>query len=265
MTAEALGLARAGAVMMVGDAKRAGASGFRDRGATGGADEAERAERIDGGDSAIGADPASTIDRLVDSADAIAEQILEARADAGGPALACRAGCAWCCHVQVGIAAPEALRIANYLRASLLPAGSSFSGGQPDILGHRLRALDARTRGLDADARAAARLPCAFLLNRQCAIYPVRPLLCRAWNSLAATACQANLRQPDNVPIPTDEDRRLLVGQVALGLDDGIWDVGLGEHGIDLDLTAAVRLALEEHNAARRWLADEPVFADARF
>src|SRR5690242_7884476 len=32
------------------------------------------------------------------------------------PPLACREGCAWCCHRTVGTAAPEVLRIEHFLR-----------------------------------------------------------------------------------------------------------------------------------------------------
>src|SRR5262249_45342511 len=35
--------------------------------------------------------------------------------------LACAEGCAWCCHKRVGVAVPEVIRIANYLRTALTP------------------------------------------------------------------------------------------------------------------------------------------------
>src|SRR5262245_59365688 len=31
--------------------------------------------------------------------------------------IACRAGCGWCCHVQVVVSAAEAIRVAAFLRA----------------------------------------------------------------------------------------------------------------------------------------------------
>src|ERR1051326_8223765 len=48
------------------------------------------------------------------------------------PLLACREGCAWCCHKRVGVSAVEVLRIASYLRANL-------SAEELAALGERLR------------------------------------------------------------------------------------------------------------------------------
>src|SRR5713101_838484 len=39
------------------------------------------------------------------------------------PPLACREGCAWCCHKLVGTTAPEVFRIADYIQESLPPEG----------------------------------------------------------------------------------------------------------------------------------------------
>lgn len=168
----------------------------------------------------------------------------------------CRAGCAWCCHVLVAVAVPEALGIADYLRHAL-PAERAA------MLAAAVVVLDAKIRGLDADERAVRQLPCAFLVDASCAIYPVRPLLCRGWNSLDVIACRANYRQPDIMPITVYALQRRLGVQVASGIDTALEEAGLGG-GTDLELTAAVRIALEEASAADRFLAGEPVFAPAR-
>ncbi len=193
---------------------------------------------------------------LVEGAAARLAVLLDVYAPPPGERPVCRAGCGWCCHVQVAVAAPEALRIAEHLRRAL-PAR------ELDQVAARIARLDDRTRGLDADARAATGLPCALLVDGRCVVYPVRPLLCRGWNSLDAAACRANALDPDSVPVPTCELHRQLAGHVALGLDDGLWDAGLGEASLDLELTTALRIALEVPDAAARWLGGEPVFAPA--
>jgi Fe-S-cluster containining protein len=207
-----------------------------------------------------GRDEGSSLDALLSLVDAAADRVAALAAiypTPPGEEPACRAGCAWCCHVQVAVSAPEAIRVAEHIRRAFSPELAAD-------LTRRVAELDAATRGLDPDARVATRLPCALLVDDRCAVYPVRPLLCRAWHSLDARACEANYREPDRVPAPFGELRRGLAAHVALGLDDAIWDVGLGEAGVDLDLTAALRIALEVPDSAARWLAGEPVFAPAR-
>jgi len=168
----------------------------------------------------------------------------------------CFAGCSWCCHVLVAVAAPEALAIALFLQHEV-PAERAA------LLAAATVALDERVRGLDADERAVRQLPCAFLVERKCAVYPVRPLLCRGWNSLDVVACRENYRQPDIMPVTVYALQRRLAVQVADGLDTALAEAGFGG-ATDLELTAAVRIALEEPDAAERVLAHEPVFAPAR-
>ncbi len=168
----------------------------------------------------------------------------------------CRAGCSWCCHVLVAVAAPEALVIAQYIQNEM-PAEASA------VLAAATVELDERVHGLDADERAVRQLPCAFLVEGKCAVYPVRPLLCRGWNSLDVIACRENYRQPDIMPVTVYALQRRLGVQVADGLDTALTEAGLGG-GTDLELTAAVRIALETPDAAERFLAGEPVFAPAK-
>lgn len=168
----------------------------------------------------------------------------------------CCAGCSWCCHVLVAVAAPEAIAIAQYIQ-------SEVPAEQAAMLAAATVELDERVRGLDADERAVRQLPCAFLVEGKCAIYPVRPLLCRGWNSLDVIACRENYRQPDIMPVTVYALQRRLGVQVADGVDTALTEAGLGG-GTDLELTAAVRIALEEPDAAARLLTGEPVFAPAR-
>lgn len=172
------------------------------------------------------------------------------------PVVACRAGCAWCCRVPVGVTAPEILRIAAYLRATLSPV-------ELQLLGDRLNALDARTGRMDLAERTHNLTPCALLVANRCSVYPVRPVHCRGLTSSDAGACQAAFTGLSEERIPLDEFRVDFLNSVVLGLIDGLKDVGLD--GEELDLTTALRIALDLPDAADRWLAGEPVFAPARW
>jgi Fe-S-cluster containining protein len=171
------------------------------------------------------------------------------------PPLACQMGCAWCCHKTVGTAAPEVLRIAAYLRQTLTP--------------EQLRATQARIHGLTQqrqalrpDRRSHARLPCALLVEDRCAIYPVRPLTCRGYNSSDARRCEQSLEPGSQVVVPSYAPQHRLCTFVLDGMRAGLEESRLD--GELLELTAALDIALTVPGAAERWLAGEKVFAPAR-
>jgi Fe-S-cluster containining protein len=172
------------------------------------------------------------------------------------PPLACRAGCAWCCHKLVGTAAPEVLRIARFVR-------ETFS--EEDVAAVRDRAdrLDEQRRSLTDDPWVAERLPCPLLLaDGRCSVYPVRPLTCRGYNSSDARRCEESVTSREHVTVPKDQVQLRLGTFILDGLSSGVAEAGLA--GDRLELTAALRVALTVPDAAERWLRGEPVFAAAR-
>jgi hypothetical protein len=169
--------------------------------------------------------------------------------------VACRAGCSWCCtFTSVRASAPEVLRIAAYLRTTLTP---------DDLLAitKRLAQRAARISALSEDRQKRSRLACALLANQRCSIYPVRPLACMGVTSSNAAACEASYRSGWTRPIPNGARHLGIAVDVRTGLTETLTNVGLDGSG--LDLTIALRIALETPDIADRWLAGEPVFADA--
>ena len=173
--------------------------------------------------------------------------------------IACSKGCAWCCHYQVGVTAPQALHIAAKLAAGAasLPL---------EILTKRLATLDQRTHGLDAAERLKARVACAFLEGGACTIYAFRPFGCRGANSIDADLCHAFL---EGTATPEQRNGNWLHKvpyEAQRDLQDG-FHMGSLENGLRddrLELTAAVIVALETPDAAQRWIAGEDIFKDAR-
>jgi Fe-S-cluster containining protein len=167
---------------------------------------------------------------------------------------ACREGCTWCCHKVVGTAAPEVLRIAAYLREAL-PAAEWEAVRTVAVSGEeRRRAL--------GPARFRATLPCPLLRDGLCAAYAVRPLTCRGYNSSDARRCEASVSGAGPVEVPVYGPQQRLYTFVLDGLRAGAEECGLA--GDLLELTAALRVALDTPDAAERWLAGEDVFAAAR-
>jgi Fe-S-cluster containining protein len=179
----------------------------------------------------------------------LAEQLVDSQA------IACRAGCAWCCSLFVSATAPEIIQIAEYLRATRAAADLA-------ALHERLLERELLLAGKTAEQRSAARLPCVLLENQQCSVYPARPLACGSWTSTSAERCEASWRRHWAETITTNEMQLWLYGGVMLGLREGLDSYGLASE--QLDLTIALRIALDTPDAAERWLAGEPVFTDAR-
>jgi Fe-S-cluster containining protein len=172
------------------------------------------------------------------------------------PPLACQPGCDWCCHQMVGTSVPEVMRIVSYLR-------QQQSAEELRQTQERVVAVDEQRRSLRGDSAAARRLPCPLLVEHRCAVYPVRPLTCRGFNSSNARRCEEWVTTREPVEIPAYMPQRRLATFVLDGLRAGIAEAGLSSEL--LELTAALRVALSVPDAAERWLAGEAVFAAARF
>lgn len=97
-------------------------------------------------------------------------------------AIACRAGCAACCHQDVAVLPVEAVAIAATIGAAT-PEAAAWRAA--------VHATAARLAGMDAPARRRAGIPCPFLdAAGGCGIYDVRPLRCRGLHSRDADRCR---------------------------------------------------------------------------
>jgi len=167
----------------------------------------------------------------------------------------CTPGCHYCCYEQVNVTPPEVFAIAGYIR-------TSWSDGRQRSFRKRLRAAAAKARGLGHDAYFKARIACP-LLNAQgmCSIYEVRPLMCRAYNSLDVKACERAARNADR---PARERGVRANGSIH-GIMDGVFGglrVGLeAEHLQDFlpTLVTALESVLDRPALRERWLDGEQV------
>jgi hypothetical protein len=192
----------------------------------------------------------SASDRAADLARAA-----EAREPPPSP-VACEKGCDSCCVSKVVVVAPEVIRLADHLRRTRDPAAI-------EALRERVRAADAKTRGLTRKERALAGVPCPLLEGGACSVHEVRPLLCRGWTSLDADACRRHFADPEGVPVaPAHAVQYELASAVLGGL--ALASVDAGKDGALLELVAALRIALDRPDAADRWNAGLPVFSTAR-
>jgi hypothetical protein len=153
----------------------------------------------------------------------------------------------------------EALRISAYLRTSLDPLGLTR-------LRARIEALAPQVAEMSLEERAKARLPCPLLdeSTGQCTVHPVRPLLCRGYNSCDLGACLRMYESGDTrTPPPGNVEHAAVHKYVFAGL---VLGAGRDRDSGPLELIHALRTALADLDAEARWLAGESVFqfADTR-
>jgi len=125
----------------------------------------------------------------------VEEALQQAERAVPPPCSACKEGCDWCCHLTVGTSVPEVIRLLDYLRQNLSP--EDFAAFQ-----ERVARLDEQRRALRVAGRSEAGVPCALLVDHCCIAYPVRPLMCRGFNSSDATACERFLQSSGQTSVP---------------------------------------------------------------
>lgn len=171
------------------------------------------------------------------AADKVAQQ-----ASGRGVALACEAGCAYCCTVRVEASAPEVFRIVHVLR------------GRPESeLGVLLGRLRDHAAAVGNAPEGRPRVDCAFLENQHCSIYEVRPAVCRKAHSLSVESCRSFAPE-----IPQDLELILRTEALIRGTAEayGRLNLDAGPH----ELCGAVLLALTDATAEARWHAGITVF-----
>lgn len=169
--------------------------------------------------------------------------------------IACREGCGFCCHgLKVELTPPEAIAIAEYLRAKTDPE-------QLPAVAQALQDEADDARALSVTDRWLSRRACYFLdqASGTCTIWPVRPLGCRSHTSLDASACEiAHCGQGDGPAVPRPRAIERLYE-----LARGAMHVACEDEGLDMrafELTNAVAVAFHVARAAERWHAGERVF-----
>ncbi|GKT28834.1 Putative zinc- or iron-chelating domain containing protein like protein, partial [Aduncisulcus paluster] len=98
--------------------------------------------------------------------------------------VACTAGCSYCCSSHITVTPQEAFCIALHL------AAECFEDDFVRLSEGCLAAADDFVPGQLKEFVQDYFQPCPFLKDNQCAIYEVRPILCRNWISHDLEACK---------------------------------------------------------------------------
>lgn len=188
---------------------------------------------------------------------ALAEDVISRLEKDGAPneSVACRAGCAYCCHYQVVMTPPEILLIGAYVK-------KRFTARKKRELNERIERYAFLREGktLAETAGVLHETPCFFLENKACTVYEVRPLVCRAWHAIDSKACKMNLESATSRPgVDGYNHRHYVYKIVAAGMEAAIMDMGC-QTG-----TYAIARAMKEYfrhqEPEKAWMRGEPVFS----
>jgi Fe-S-cluster containining protein len=170
-------------------------------------------------------------------------------------AVACRAGCDFCCRVPLGVQAHEVLLAADHIQSHFTPEELAETIA-------RAAAHRARVAAPGATLRGGVGYACAALRNRRCSIYEARPEICRAHHTSDAQVCAAFLADPavdlERVYLPP---LRARLFAVMLGIDQAVAAAGFDERAYDFG--AALHVALTDSLCAFLWARKKPAFPDS--
>lgn len=169
--------------------------------------------------------------------------------------IACEYGCGSCCMLNVAVLFPEVVAIVDYVLESWPPER------QRGLI-RRVAQLSRRVAGLDDEERLSLQEPCAFLDEQgACAIYPVRPLICRSVTSTDAVRCREVLDEPwpgAARPVLMHLLQKNLMEATFIGLGDALEDAGFDTRSGQL--TVGVQQLLENPRLKDHFLAKRPVW-----
>jgi len=160
------------------------------------------------------------------------------RVEPPNPPLACHEGCSNCCSQRVRASVPEVLAVAAFIRVNF----------EPDRIACILEQLPMRSRGWHGER-------CALLKDGRCSVYEVRPLVCQGHTGVNPADCH---RVNHVVWLPQDHTFKAASEAIAAGLARG----GLRREMVEF--ATALRIALSESDAERRYFDGEDVFAASR-
>lgn len=161
-------------------------------------------------------------------------------------ALACRAGCAWCCYFTVDIRAVEVFGILDFVERRFTP-------DEKRRVYAEIHANSETFRNLGEVERVTRNVKCPFLMEGRCGIYATRPQSCRNYHATDEAGCRQSYEEPENLDI--DPEFAPGVYQAG-GAHVEAFTAAMRAAGYDVnayELNCALNAALAERRARERF------------
>lgn len=168
--------------------------------------------------------------------------------------LDCKPGCHYCCYNLPMVAPPEALFMGYHVE-------QNFTDQAKEEIGIRLEMILYRIKDLSPYDVAMIRheLPCIFLEDSLCQVYPVRPAVCRACASTSAEHCKMIFESRDHrARLRCYQKIREIFQTVHSRLIDRCREMGCQADA--LPLAGAIRDYFRHPDPIDSWLGGETVF-----
>ncbi len=168
--------------------------------------------------------------------------------------LDCKPGCHYCCYNLPMVTAPEALLIGYHVAKSFTDHEQKEIGGRVEMILHRIEDLSP----YDV-AMIRHELPCIFLKDGVCRVYPVRPAVCRTCSSTSAEHCKMIFESRDHRGrLRCYQKIREIFHTVHSRLIDRSREMGCQADA--LQLASAIRDYFRHPDPIDSWLHGETVF-----
>lgn len=168
--------------------------------------------------------------------------------------IVCQSGCHYCCFNQVEVSPPEALLIGAHLERCLSAAEKA---ALIEELERAIRLKSGKSRSEIAGLRKELR--CPLLRGGLCAVYEVRPMVCRAIHAVEAGQCERAFRLAENTGVEFYSHRNIIIGSILKGLLAGCRETGCQAEA--LDLAQALRDFFAAPDPLEQWLAGKRTFS----
>ncbi len=168
---------------------------------------------------------------------------------------ACRAGCAHCCHLRVGVSIAELLVIFHGIQDRANPGVQAY-------FKTRVREVLARGNTLTERFWHGSQTACPFLDEAaRCMIYEIRPFSCRAYHSTDEKICRQGYEEKREIQVPCFPMYRACTDMYASVFIRVLADKGFAAYQVGF--VKGMAILFEDGSAADRWLAGEDVFSAA--
>ncbi|WP_421032907.1 YkgJ family cysteine cluster protein [Paraburkholderia kururiensis] len=167
----------------------------------------------------------------------------------------CAPGCSFCCYYHVLVTPAEAFALAEFIENSEVATR--------DAIKTRVIATAERVAPLSQSEYMQTNIPCAFLENGRCAVYPLRPAACRGFHSRDVGVCKRAFENPRSAePQAVDSHR-----QRVLVRHTGAFFKANSHAGCEVaayEMHGAVASALVDPEAFSRWRRGATTFPSVR-
>ncbi|MFW5499732.1 MULTISPECIES: YkgJ family cysteine cluster protein [unclassified Maridesulfovibrio] len=164
--------------------------------------------------------------------------------------VACTAGCSYCCSSHITVTPQEAFRIALHLAADC---------SEDEFVRLSEGCLTAAGDFVPGQLKEFAQdyfQPCPFLKADQCAIYEVRPILCRNWISNDLEACKKSFNTKNKVTV--SQNALIMVQKDLVFTGQQAYLAGFGIEGdIGAFMPMMAQILTDFEGTYAKWLSGE--------